>query len=373
MCPTSMGSEEMHYPVSTRLVLAASMFWLCAAQPGQALAEASERKAYFGDLHVHTRYSADAYSFGARAGPDEAYAFARGAPLRHPSGQIIRMRGAPLDFLAVTDHAEYLGNVTALGNPDHPLSGSELTDVTDGVMMAAFLTFGSALRTGEVNPDLHDDGIRRDAWQRIVAAAERNNEPGRFTAFVGYEYTSSRDGMLHRNVVFEGARVPELPFGATDSRNPEDLWAWLDRLRGEGIEALAIAHNTNLSNGQYFETTTFDDEPLDADYAEARMRNEPIVEMTQVKGTSETHPMLSPNDDVGRLRGYWRWRPGGVRARCAVDRARDGRRPGVQSVPVRVHRRERHAQRRRRLRGACLSRQDRQRRRAAGVAQDHAP
>ena len=297
MCPTSMGSEEMHDTVSTRLVLAASMFWLCAAQPGQALAEASERKAYFGDLHVHTRYSADAYSFGARAGPDEAYAFARGAPLRHPSGQIIRMRGAPLDFLAVTDHAEYLGNVTALGNPDHPLSGSELTDVTDGVMMAAFLTFGSALRTGEVNPDLHDDGIRRDAWQRIVAAAERNNEPGRFTAFVGYEYTSSRDGMLHRNVVFEGARVPELPFGATDSRNPEDLWAWLDRLRGEGIEALAIAHNTNLSNGQYFETTTFDDEPLDADYAEARMRNEPIVEMTQVKGTSETHPMLSPNDE----------------------------------------------------------------------------
>ena len=277
----------------------APWFLLCAALavPVPAAAAEAERNAYFGDLHVHTKYSADAYGFGARNGPDEAYAFARGAPLRHPSGQVIRMRSAPLDFLAVTDHAEYLGNVTALGDPDHRLSGSAMTEITDGVMMTAFLTFGAALRTGERDPELYDEGGRRATWERIVAAAERHNAPGAFTTFIGYEYSSAPDGMLHRNVIFAGSRVPGLPFGATDSLDPEDLWAWLDGLRAEGIEALAIPHNTNLSNGNFFGTTTFGGEPFDARYAEARLRNEPLVEITQVKGTSETHPLLSPNDE----------------------------------------------------------------------------
>ena len=277
--------------------LAVSTLWLTTVLASPAVAQAPERDAYFGDLHVHTKYSADAYSFGARSGPDEAYAFAKGAPLRHPSGQTIRMRGAPLDFLAVTDHAEYLGNITALGDPGHRLAGSELTEVVRGVMVAAFTRFGAALRTGEADPLLHDDRIRADAWQRIAAAAERHNDPGTFTTFVGYEYSSAPDGMLHRNVVFRGARVPKLPFGATDSLDPEDLWAWLDGLRGKGIEALSIPHNTNLSNGNFFLTTTFEGESMDAEYAAARLRNEPIVEMTQVKGTSDTHPLLSPNDE----------------------------------------------------------------------------
>ncbi len=288
----------MHRVSGTRLPwLAAPVLWWCAAGALEAGGQTPERHAYFGDLHVHTKFSADAYSFGARNGPDEAYAFAKGAPLRHPSGYPIRMQGAPLDFLAVTDHAEYLGNITALGDPDHPLSGSDFAEVTQGVMLAAFLSFGATLNTGVVDPALHDDIIRRDAWQRIVAAAERHNDPGTFTTFVGYEYSSSPDGMLHRNVVFRGARVPDLPFGTTDSRDPEDLWAWLDRLRDDGIEGLAIPHNTNLSNGNYFLTTTFEGEPFDASYAAARLRNEPIVEMTQVKGTSDTHPLLSPNDE----------------------------------------------------------------------------
>lgn len=186
------------------------------------------------------------------------------APTRSdPSGQTIRMRGAPLDFLAVTDHAEYLGNITALGDPGHPLAGSELTEVVRGVMVAAFTRFGAALRTGEAEPLLHDDRIRADAWQRIAAAAERHNDPGTFTTFVGYEYSSAPDGMLHRNVVFRGARVPKLPFGAADSLDPEDLWAWLDGLRGKDIEALSIPRNTNLSSGNFFLTTTFEGESMD--------------------------------------------------------------------------------------------------------------
>ena len=274
------------------LAVAASPFAI------QADAEPPVRNVYFGDLHVHTKYSADAYNSGARTGPDAAYAFAKGAPLRHPAGQIIRMRGAPLDFLAVTDHAEYLGNVTALGDSADPSAETAPGEVTPDFVREAYGdAFGRALNAGEIDPGLADESIRRDAWQRTIEAAERHYAPGKFTTFVGFEYTSAPDGMLHRNVIFKGSRVSELPFGAHDSLDPEDLWAWLDRLRAQGIEALAIPHNTNLSRGNFFLTTTFAGEPMDAAYAEIRMRNEPIVEMTQVKGTSETHPLLSPNDE----------------------------------------------------------------------------
>ena len=282
------GTNIMLIPLSTRtralcaLAVAASFFTI------QAGAESPVRNVYFGDLHVHTKYSADAYRFGARTGPDEAYAYAKGAPLQHPAGQIVRMRGAPLDFLAVTDHAEYLGNIAALDDPANPLSDSELAE--------AYSVFNRAISVGELDPELAQ-AIRRDAWQRTIEAAERHYAPGQFTTFVGYEYTSAPEGMLHRNVIFKGARVPELPFAAYDSLDPEDLWAWLERLRAQGIEALAIPHNTNLSRGNFFQTTTFGGEPMDAAYAQVRMRNEPIVEMTQVKGTSETHPLLSPNDE----------------------------------------------------------------------------
>ena len=287
--PTPSGRRMMTGALGT-LAVAASFFTL------QAGAEPPVRNAYFGDLHVHTKYSADAYKSGARTGPDEAYAFAKGAPLRHPAGQAIRMRGAPLDFLAVTDHAEYLGNITALGESADPSSVTSPGEVTPDFVIEAYSAFGRALHDGELDPGLAQS-IRRDAWQRTIEAAERHYAPGKFTTFVGFEYTSAPDGMLHRNVIFKGARVPELPFAAFDSLNPEDLWAWLDRLRAQGIEALAIPHNTNLSRGNFFQTTTFAGEPMDAAYAEVRMRNEPIVEMTQVKGTSETHPLLSPNDE----------------------------------------------------------------------------
>lgn len=264
------------------------------------------KNAYFGDLHVHTRNSFDAYIFNVRADPDDAYRYAQGATIRHAYGFDVRLHDAPLDFMAVTDHAEYLGVLPAIATPGHPFSrvpyAGELfsTDLT--VVNAAFRRFGDSLRAGQRIPDFVDMEPTRSAWRQNVDAAQRHYQPGRFTTFIGYEFTSAPDGRnLHRNVIFAGAKAPDLPFSALESRNPEDLWRWLDARRSEGMEALAIPHNSNGSDGTMFERTKWNGQPIDREYAELRARNEPLVEVTQVKGTSETHPMLSPNDEFANF------------------------------------------------------------------------
>ena len=152
---------------------------------------------------------------------------------------------------------------------------------------------------GTLSQDLVNDVIS-DAWKDTVAAAEQYNKPGEFTTFVAYEYTafSSDRGNLHRNVIFRDAdKLPAVPFSSLHSRNPEDLWDWMDGLRDEGIESLAIPHNSNGSNGQMFKLVDWAGNPLDDDYSSQRIRNEPLIEITQIKGTSETHPLLSDNDE----------------------------------------------------------------------------
>lgn len=262
------------------------------------------RSAFFGDLHVHTVYSMDAYVFGTRATPDDAYRFARGDPLRHPGGFNMQLT-EPLDFYAVTDHGFYLGILESMGRPGTPLS-----EHPDAAVLTQHKTVqdrGAAFQTlfkylNEESPQfrtLLDEEVHEAAWQKIVDAANRHNAPGRFTTFVGYEYTSGPESQnLHRNVIFKGSEAPAAPFSRLDSANPEDLWAWMDDNREKGMESLAIPHNSNGSNGQMFSLDWFGtDKPIDAAYAELRMRNEPLVENTQVKGTSDTHPMLSPNDE----------------------------------------------------------------------------
>ena len=264
-----------------------------------ALSTAAQSKtALFGDLHVHTRYSFDAFLFGTLTTPDHAYRFAKGESVEHAGGFDIQI-DRPLDFFAITDHAFYLGIFSAWTDPDHP--DSQRPEVKACTEARTNAERGAAFRG--CFAALAEIGRREDsmtAWQAIQDAAERHNVPGEFTTFIGYEYTSSAadGGNLHRNVFYRGSEVPELPFSRLDSLNPEDLWAWMDKHRDEqGIDAIAVPHNANGSGGNMFDLVKFEGGPLDADYAERRMRNEPLVEITQVKGTSDTHPFLSLNDE----------------------------------------------------------------------------
>jgi len=261
-----------------------------------------ERNAYFGDLHVHTMYSFDAYLFGTRTGPDDAYAYARGEPISHASGFEMQI-AKPLDFQAVTDHGTYLGMVPAMFDPAmkvyaHPVA-TRLRAALKARDRTAFQKMLPYIGGQVENDDLLDRNIVRDTWHDIAASAERNNAPGKFTTFIGYEYTASGPEFenLHRNVIFQGSSHPDMPFTRLDNNNPENLWDWMDDLRSQNIEALAIPHNSNGSNGWMFQDTNMAGEPIDAAYADQRMRNEPLVEVTQVKGTSDTHPLLSPNDE----------------------------------------------------------------------------
>ncbi len=273
------------------------------------------RNAYFGDLHVHTDYSFDAYAFGTVATPYDAYRYAKGDAIAHPAGFQVRLR-EPLDFYAVTDHAMFLGAVKAAADTStrfseephvqslHDLNAPE--NLNTGSLQARIEAFTGFLpdtlnriTSGETDQRILDD-IAKNAWADTIAAANTHYQPGEFTTFAAYEYTSSTDqrGNLHRNVIFRDTdKLPVMPFSRFHSQNPEGLWDWMDAIRAQGIEALAIPHNSNGSNGAMFMMVDWAGQPIDETYAQQRIRNEPLVELTQVKGTSETHPLLSPQDE----------------------------------------------------------------------------
>ena len=277
----------------------------------------AERKAYFGDLHVHTTYSFDAYAFGTLATPYDAYRFAKGEAIANPAGFNMQL-SRPLDFYAVTDHGMFLGLAEAAADTSTEFSKNSFSEPYHGLnapenmgagslnvlnRMGTFSSFMPAavsqIRSGELDRD-EVLGVVRSAWRDSINAADEFYEPGRFTTFAAYEYTSSSSdrGNLHRNVVFQDTnKLPREPFSRLHSQNPEDLWQWMDDLRSKGVESLAIPHNSNGSNGQMFKLVDWAGDPLDDDYAEQRIRNEPIVEITQIKGTSETHPILSSRDE----------------------------------------------------------------------------
>ena len=284
--------------------------WLFSgAVLAMALTAGAAEHVYFGDLHLHTRYSNDAWSRAETRTPDDSYRFAKGEPLRHVGGAEIRLN-TPLDFLGVSDHAEMLGAFHSLAEPGHPDAAAEVArqaaSMDPAMRQAALEDWARSMRHIDPNPVLFNRAQEADIWGEIVAAADRHYAPGEFTTFAAFEWTSSTPdfGNLHRVVVFEGTDDLPHPYSRVDSIHPEDLWSYLEAQRMRGVDAIAIPHNANVSNGHMFALTDSFGEPLTAHYAARRTWNEPMLEVTQHKGTSETHPALSPNDEFADFEIY---------------------------------------------------------------------
>jgi hypothetical protein len=281
------------------LHLTVAALLLGALQPASAGQQTADidRKAYFGDLHLHTSYSFDAYvMFSSRVTPEQAYRFAKGEAIPFLDKTV--KRAEPLDFLAVTDHSENIGVFRDLDDPNSDFSRSELGQKIRKDGAKAFWDVIKLQVKGGELPGFDSHKVAATAWQHEIEAANSQYEPGKFTTFIGYEWSSMPDGKynLHRNVFFGGDKAP-FPFSSAQSRRPEDLWTWLEAQRKQGYDVLAISHNANASGGLMFGEKDSDGKPIDEAYALRRVLNEPLNEISQNKGASETHPVLSPNDE----------------------------------------------------------------------------
>ena len=270
----------------------------------------------FGDTHLHTGWSFDAGTFGAKLTPSDAYRFARGEELISNTGQLVKL-SRPLDFLVVADHSDNMGLYTdlAAGKPEliaNPKGRRWYDMIQSGkggeAALEMIFSFGDGSFPKEMIYQPNTTAYRQ-AWQGEIKAAEEYNDPGRFTAFIGFEWTSNAQANnLHRNVIFRGNGaqasqvVPMVTFKPFGSDNPEDLWTWMAATEEKtGSEVLAIAHNGNMSNGLMFPMVEAFGKEIDKNYVAARARWEPLYEMTQTKGTGEAHPFLSPNDEFANF------------------------------------------------------------------------
>jgi hypothetical protein len=262
-----------------------------------------EREAYFGEEHMHTRNSFDAFTIGVNQTWDDAYNYAKGKEVtQSTTGARIKKR-TPYDFVAITDHAEYFGVLKEFANPDSPLSKS---DFAKGIVKGqtdpaaggpAFTKLLASLFAGEPIPEYATPELRTSLWQTYIEAADRHYEPGKFTTLYAYEWTSiPRGANMHRNVFFKD-KAPSFPYSAFDSIYPEDLWTHLEGLRQQGIDVFAIPHNSNVSNGWMFSENEFQGGPMTERYARRQAENEPLFEIIQIKGQSDAHPSLSRNDE----------------------------------------------------------------------------
>ena len=270
---------------------------------------------YWGDTHLHTSYSTDAGMMGNTLGPDAAYRFARGEEVLTSHGLRVRLI-RPLDFLVVADHAENLGLAPYIDESNPELLKSEWGRAVHDMVKAgdsrgAFQKWLTDAVTAGIDP-INNPKMSRSVWDREIAFAEDYNEPGQFTALIGFEWTSiatmQAPGNLHRVVIFKdgGDKTGQvLPFTTFDSYDPEDLWDYMANYEAQtGGSVLAIAHNGNVSNGLMFPVDRLNGRPVNRDYAEMRARFEPLYEVTQIKGDGEAHPFLSPNDEFADY-GTW--------------------------------------------------------------------
>jgi hypothetical protein len=274
------------------------------------------KNVYWGDTHLHTSYSPDAFLMGNQtADPDTAYNYAKGLPVVHPYHRARIQIHTPLDFLVVSDHGEFMGVIPNILK-DNPVVANTETGkrykqmFAEGKSIEVFSEIiGQVNKVTPINPELHNEDISRTVWGEIMSAADRHNEPGKFTAFMGWEWSSTPGGAnLHRVVVMrEGKEKGEqfIPYTSLESDKPEDLWKWLDNTTAKtGANFLAIPHNSNISQGLMFPLQDSEGNLITKEYADTRMKWEPLVEMTQIKGDSETHPNLSPTDEFADYETY---------------------------------------------------------------------
>ncbi|MEH6586561.1 MAG: DUF3604 domain-containing protein [Halioglobus sp.] len=293
-----------------------------------AVSAAPDKQLLWGDTHLHTNNSFDAITIGNKTiDPAAAYRYARGLPVIHPYHRARVQIDTPLDFLVVSDHAEFLGVVKHIYQEGVPTDGLGVIDtlyawVSSLVIKVGIdtrwgpLLFGSRLPDAESPKDSAErvaregfslggipplPGVSAKAWEEITGAADANNTPGEFTALIGWEWSSNGGGAnLHRIVITDSDAETArqyLPYSFLDSAFPEDLWSWLDKTSAStGADFIAIPHNSNISKGYMFDTETLRGQPLSAEYIAARSRWEKVTEVTQIKGDSETHPELSPQD-----------------------------------------------------------------------------
>lgn len=262
------------------------------------------RNAYFGETHMHTSYSLDAYLGGTRLTPSDAYRFAKGEIVT-VNGKPLQHR-RPLDFTAVTDHAEYLGEMYSTINEDAPGHDQELlvqlremTDIEERQKWFLKYVISNNRGTTPQHPSFFaGEGTVKSAWQIAINAAEEHNNPGIFTAFIAFEWSGAPNGAnLHRNVIYRDAHVPEIPMSYIDFNREDSLWEWMREQENLGIKALAIPHNSNASKGMMFPDVKANGDPIDLEYAQTRQHFEPLIETLQVKGGSEVHRKFWPTDE----------------------------------------------------------------------------
>ena len=272
---------------------------------GPALAQT---QLLWGETHLHSNLSPDAYvQRNTTATPDDAFRFAKGAPVIDANSRAKIQIDTPLDFVALTDHAEYVGIPKMVWGKDPRVMATETGKryskmIANGEGTKVFFELISTVNSNKPIQALVTEQLRSAVWEESVSAAERHNEPGKFTAFIGWEWSSIPDGQNLHRIVFmpEGGDVAKkfIPFSAFDSDVESDFWAWLDKTsKATGASFVAIPHNGNISNGLMFPETNRAGKPIDVNYANTRMRWEPVIETTQIKGDSETHPGVSPDDE----------------------------------------------------------------------------
>ena len=267
----------------------------------------------FGTTHGHSNWSIDAFGVGNQTlGPEGAFKFARGDKVKHLNGNEVQLK-RPLDFFMLSDHAEMMGTGPGLNDEQSLVYDTPIGKlVRAGKGTEAFTMIGNAIISGEPLEGLGDPGIARSMWKEYVLIADHYNDPGTFTTFPGYEWTSLPGGAnMHRNIIFRSSNVPEVPFSVMDSDRAEDLWSAMEGWREQGIEVFAISHNGNGSLGKMFGLLDSDGSLITKEWAIRRNRNEPQHEAGQVKGVSMAHPMFSSNDEFANFEIWNRVVPNG--------------------------------------------------------------